>query len=83
MSDLTRYGALSTSELVSIAERDARAFTDPLFAELVARLAGIPRGTQPALIPANADPGMEFRRWRQGRTPDASAPLYTDAHNVR
>lgn len=62
----TNYRVLSDKELASEAERDARYLTDPLFAELVARLAGEPRN---ALAPEGFEVGRPF----------APAPLHIDA----
>lgn len=62
----TNYRTLTTRELISVAERDARFLNDPLFAELVARLAGEPRN---ALAPEGFEVGRPF----------APAPLHIDA----
>lgn len=63
----TNYRTLTTRELISVAERDARFLNDPLFAELVARLAGEPRS---GLAPEG--------RYAVGQ-PFAPTPLHIDA----
>lgn len=60
------YRTLTTRELISVAERDARFLNDPLFAELVARLDHVPRN---ALAPESFEVGRPF----------APTPLHIDA----
>ena len=60
------YRTLTTGELISVAERDARFLNDSLFAELVARLNGEPRN---ALAPDCFEVGQPF----------APTPLHIDA----
>ena len=62
----TNYRTLTTRELISVAERDARFLNDPLFAELVARLAHEPRNE---LAPESFEADRPF----------APVPLHIDA----